>query len=84
MKLHLFNPENDLALGLGCRHYTPPPHAAAIHRAGALLPMWWANEDDLVLAPAELNEEADMLARQFGLHGRIAEQIGRASCRERV
>ncbi len=73
MKLHLFNPENDLALGLGCRHYTPPPHAAAIHRAGALLPMWWANEDDLVLAPAELNEEADMLARQFGLHGRIAE-----------
>ncbi|WP_300503606.1 hypothetical protein [uncultured Duncaniella sp.] len=73
MKLHLFNPENDLALGLGCRHYTPPPHAAAIHRAGALLPMWWANEDDLVLAPAELNEEADMLAGQFGLHGRIAD-----------
>ena len=49
--LHLFNPENDLALALGCRHYTPPPHAVAIHNAGALLPMWWAEKEDRVIAP---------------------------------
>lgn len=73
MKLHLFNPENDLALGLGCRHYTPPPHAAAIHRAGALLPMWWAEEGDLILAPADVKEEAYELADRYGLNGRIAD-----------
>lgn len=71
MKLHLFNPENDLALGLGCRHYTPPPHAAAIHRAGALLPMWWAGEDDAILAPVSLESEAQILRDTFGLHGII-------------
>ncbi|MCM1356782.1 MAG: hypothetical protein NC212_10310 [Staphylococcus sp.] len=71
MKIHLFNPENDLALALGCTHYTPPPHAAAIHAAGALLPMWWAEEGDLLLASGSLCEEVSRLARRFGLHGRI-------------
>ena len=71
MKLHLFNPENDLALGLGCRNYTPPPHAAAIHRAGALLPLWWAGEDDLVIAPEGLAAYAGQLKERFGLHGNI-------------
>ena len=73
MKIHLFNPENDLALGLGCRHYTPPPHATAIHRAGALLPMWWAERDDLILAPATLSEEAGRLAECFGLNGTVCQ-----------
>ena len=71
MKLHLFNPENDLALGLNCRHYTPPPHAAAIHRAGALLPMWWAEETDLILAPECLRDEAGRRAARFGLKGQV-------------
>ena len=75
MKLHLFNPENDLALGLNCRHYTPPPHAAAIHRAGALLPMWWAEDDDLILAPECLREEAGRLAARFGLKGQVCGDV---------
>ena len=75
MKLHLFNPENDLALGLGCRHYTPPPHAAAIHRAGALLPMWWADADDLILAPEQLRAEAEKLAERFGLNGTVCADV---------
>ena len=73
MKIHLFNPENDLALGLRCRHYTPPPHAAAIHRAGALLPMWWAERDDLILAPATLSKEARRLSECFGLNGTVCQ-----------
>lgn len=73
MKIHLFNPENDLALGLGCRHYTPPPHAAAIHRAGALLPMWWAEKGDLILAPEDLREDAEMLAGRFGINGTVCQ-----------
>lgn len=71
VKLHLFNPENDLALGLGCRNYTPPPHAAAIHRAGALLPMWWAEDGDMILADPMLAAEAERLKDTFCLCGEI-------------
>lgn len=74
----LFNPENDLALALGCRHYTPPPHAAAIHRAGALLPLWWAGEDDTVIADGDLCEEASRLCGRFGLRGRVDTGAGDA------
>ena len=67
-RLHLFNPENDLALGLGCRHYTPPPHAAALHRAGALLPAWWAEPGDAVLAQAPTaSDDAAWLTARYGL-----------------
>lgn len=71
VKLHLFNPENDLALGLGCRNYTPPPHAAAIHRAGSLMPLWWAEEEDRILAPTSMESEAERLRDSFGLSGQI-------------
>ncbi|MDE6394832.1 MAG: hypothetical protein K2K77_05765 [Duncaniella sp.] len=68
-KIHLFNPEIDLALGLGCRHYTPPPHAAALHRAGALLPAWWARPEDTILAPSPTaDDDARWIMEQYGLH----------------
>lgn len=73
-KVHLFNPENDLALALGCRHYTPPPHAAALHRAGALLPAWWADDGDSVIIPPQPSEResyihaAEWLNSRWGLH----------------
>lgn len=67
-KIHLFNPENDLALALGCRHYTPPPHAAALHRAGALLPAWWADDGDAVIASDPCAEDdAQWLASRWGI-----------------
>lgn len=69
--LHLFNPENDLALGLGCRHYTPPPRAAAIHDAGALLPVWWARDDDFILAPGASEADVAWLSDRFGLSPRV-------------
>lgn len=69
--IHLFNPENDLALGLGCRNYTPPPHAAALHRAGALLPFWWAEDGDSVIVPESFARQADGLCREWGLKGRV-------------
>ena len=71
--IHLFNPENDLALALGCRHYTPPPNASALRSAGALLPMWWAGEGDIILAPVERAPQCRELADTFGLHGRVVE-----------
>lgn len=73
---HLFNPENDLALGIGCRNYTPPPHAAALHRAGSLFPMWWAKDGDRILAHYSFDDDAAMLRERFGLKG----EIGYAPC----
>lgn len=70
-RLHLYNPENDLALALGCRNYTPPPNADALRRAGALLPMWWAIEGDEIIAPSDYQGDADWLRRHFGLCGEI-------------
>ncbi len=63
----LFNPENDLALGVGCSHYTPPPRVSALHDAGALMPAWWAREDDYVLAPDADESVVEWLRREYGL-----------------
>lgn len=63
----LFNPENDLALGLGCRHYTPSPRVSALHRAGELMPAWWAGAGDEILAPHAREEEIEWLRREYGL-----------------
>lgn len=49
--IHLFNPENDLALAHGKSNYTAPPNAMALHHAGEALPFWYANSNDAVIAP---------------------------------
>ncbi len=52
MKLHLFNPENDLALAAGTANFTPPKSVVAFRDALAALPIWLADEGDNVYAPA--------------------------------
>lgn len=68
----LFNPENDLALAADTPRYTPPPAAVALARAGALLPLWWCQSADIVIAPEEDSEGAARLRREFGVAGDIA------------
>lgn len=51
MILHIFNPENDLALADGGANYCPPPSAAQIASDLATLPLWFADEGDAVLLP---------------------------------
>ena len=63
---HLFNPQNDLALAAGTGAYTPPKSAARFAMAGALLPAWWADEGDTVIAPA-MEEQAQWMRRRYGL-----------------
>lgn len=48
MKLHIFNPENDLALADGNANYCAPPSACKIAYDLATLPLWYANSDDYV------------------------------------
>lgn len=50
-KAWLFNPENDVALGLAPgAHYTMSRPVARLHDDGALLPWWLADEGDVVIA----------------------------------
>lgn len=69
-RLLLFNPENDLALAADTPHYTPPRAAIDLRRAGALLPMWWAQPGDYILVPDPAMVSATTrMKEQFGLHG---------------
>lgn len=48
-RLHLFFPENDLALVADNPHYTPPDAALNLHRAGEALPIWYGAPGDMFL-----------------------------------
>lgn len=49
MKIHLFNPENDLALAAGKANYTPPLPVKRFKKALAQLPRWYADTNDVIL-----------------------------------
>lgn len=51
MKLHLFNPENDLALACGSANFTPPKSVVEFRTALAALPIWIAQPGDNIIAP---------------------------------
>lgn len=53
MLLHIFNPENDLALADGGANYCPPPAATHIARDLAALPLWFAGSEELVFLPSD-------------------------------
>lgn len=68
MILHVFNPENDLALADGGANYCPPPAAAQIASDLATLPLWFADEDDAVLLPATAHSDfCTSLSASFNL-----------------
>ena len=48
MKVHIFNPENDMALADGQPGYTPPASIRQMRHDLAWLPKWWAEEADIV------------------------------------
>lgn len=48
MTLHIFNPENDMALADGKPGYTPPAIIRQMRRELSGLPYWWAAADDVV------------------------------------
>lgn len=70
--LHLFNPDNDLALASDLANYTPPKAAMQLRRDGALLPMWYADPDDRVVTYGVNAEWLDKMHEAFptlcGLH----------------
>lgn len=57
MQLHLFNPENDLAIADGNANYCAPPSALKIAYDLSTLPLWYADEEDKVYIPDILHSE---------------------------
>lgn len=79
MKLYLFNPENDVALVHGRRRFTMSPQVARLHDDGAMLPVWYAGEGDMVLAPGVDSGWLNDMRGSFRLHPEIVESC-HASC----
>jgi len=68
VKLHLFNPENDLALAAGTVNYTPPKNVVAFKRALAWLPLWLADDGDNVWAPGINRNWWAEMCEKYGLN----------------
>lgn len=66
-RLHLFFPENDIALIKGHPNFTPPVTARDLHIAGAVLPLWYGDPGDRVLANGVDAEWLDEVRLRFGL-----------------
>lgn len=73
--VHLFNPENDLALASGLERFTPPKGALAIRRAGQWLPMFWASDGDTIICDRPIDECMAFYAGRYGLCGSAAGTI---------
>lgn len=48
--LHLFNPDNDIALARDVDNFTAPSAARDIRHAGSTLPMWYGSPGDSIIA----------------------------------
>ena len=70
-KLHLFNPENDVCLGLGDKSYNMPRMVHDLHVAGAALPLWWCGDGDMVYAPEVSGEWMEKIKSQFPVNGSL-------------
>ena len=75
MKLHLFYPENDLALATGKANYTPPPKVMDLRRAGALLPLWYGDPGDTGSATGVSAAWFDSMAERFDLRTDVFDHI---------
>ena len=51
MKLHVFNPDTDLALACNGKHYLAPEQVRGMTRDLALLPLWYARAGEKVWIP---------------------------------
>lgn len=74
MRLHIFNPENDMALAANVANYTPPKSVAQFKRRMAWLPLILANDGDNIWAP---DIDRDLFRRkcdQFGVDAGLEAQ----------
>lgn len=70
MKLHVFNPENDLALACFSPHFIPPESARRMAADLSALPTWWAEPGDAVCVAS-----ADDACRMAGQCGGLCPEV---------
>ncbi len=68
MRIHIFNPEHDIALAANAKQFTAPHAARQLRHDLGFLPMLWAEEGDVVLVD-DVEVAAEAL-RHLGLKGR--------------
>ena len=75
--VHLFNPENDVALGYWKGSFTLSPLVRSLHCDGASLPMWYASPGDFVFDPmaTATPEWYREMSRRFGLEVTVADCV---------
>lgn len=66
-RLHLFNPDNDLALAANLANYTPPPAAARLRSAGQTLPLWYGADGDRFVSTGTDARWLDAMREAFGM-----------------
>lgn len=54
--MYLFNPDHDLALANFMSNFTPPASARKLRSDLAMLPIWYAPEDAIIIAEGSLND----------------------------
>lgn len=65
--VHLFNPENDLALAANLANYTPPLAAVRLARAGSTLPLWYGSPGDMAICYGVPASWIDSMREKFGI-----------------
>lgn len=60
MKLHIFNPEHDIALASGLSNFTAPHAGRQLRHDLGFLPALWATEDDVVMV-----DDVDLATRSW-------------------
>lgn len=66
-RLHLFNPDNDLALAADTANFTPPRAALELRNSGALLPLWYAAAGDRILCAGVNQAWFDSMRERFNI-----------------
>lgn len=75
-KLHLFNPDNDLALASGIENFTAPKAAVALRRAGAALPLWYGKPGDGLIAYGVNGRWLESVYNRFGIEIEVFDHQG--------
>ena len=65
--LHLFYPENDLALARDLDNYTPPPAASRLRKSGETLALWYGDDGDKVFTQGINSQWYRGIKERFGL-----------------
>ncbi len=69
-RLHVYNPEHDIALGKNTRNFTPPKAAAMTRRAYGHFPAFWAADGDWILVD-DVQHAQRMLAAETRRHADV-------------